>query len=386
MAIVTQAIYKKHDSFVEIRSKGRSVDFVRERIKRLRDALSLLNLVASEIDLLRRACEEALEGHSVTKEGTRFTLFPNVIEEIERLSDDDLPHYLIYRYRYDIYPQRFTLADFPPCIQIEPTSVCNYRCVFCYQTDAEFTRRSSGHIGHMKLDLFKRLIDEAEERCEAVTLASRGEPLLCPDIEAMLAYCKGKFLALKLNTNAWFLNEEKCHAILSSGVKTLVFSADAAAEPLYSRLRVGGRLDRVVANIQLFKQIRDRHYPHSCLITRVSGVHVSEEQNLEQMEAFWGEWVDQVAFVQYNPWENTYEKPVHDMTTPCSDLWRRMFVWFDGRVNPCDVDYKSTLSVGNAFEETLHDIWHSEAYGRLRQHHLEQKRLKVSPCNRCVVI
>ena len=30
----------------------------------------------------------------------------------------------------------------------------------------------------------------------------------------------------------------------------------------------------------------------------------------------------------------------------CSDLWRRMFIWWDGLANPCDVDYKSKLSLG----------------------------------------
>src|SRR5207247_4422898 len=64
---------------------------------------------------------------------------------------------------------------------------------------------------------------------------SRGEPLACPLIKEMLSYLRGKFLALKMNTNASLLDEVKCHAILASEMNTLVFSADAAAEPAYSR-------------------------------------------------------------------------------------------------------------------------------------------------------
>ena len=59
----------------------------------------------------------------------------------------------------------------------------------------------------------------------------------------MLKYTAGKFLNLKINTNASLLNEEKIHAILSSGVKTLVFSADAADPELYKKLRVNGSLE-----------------------------------------------------------------------------------------------------------------------------------------------
>ena len=124
----------------------------------------------------------------------------------------------------------------------------------------------------MSLETFKRLIDQAEGHCEAVTLASRGEPFLNPYIKEMLRYISGKFLALKMNTNASLLDEEKCHAILESGVKMLVFSADAASEPTYGQLRVRGRLERVLERIKMFSDIRARHYPSSPIITRVSGV------------------------------------------------------------------------------------------------------------------
>ena len=334
---------------------------------------------------MRRACDELL-GEGGGDAGPRFTLQSYVVEEIARLADAELPRYLFYRYRYEIYPQRKILDDFPPCLQIEPTSVCNYRCVFCYQRDREFTKKANGYMGMMSLDLFRRVVDETAGRCEAVTLASRGEPLACPDIKAMLAYAAGKFLALKLNTNASLLDEANCHAILSAEPNTVVFSADAASEPAYSKLRVGGKLDRVLKNIELFDDIRARHYPRSRTISRVSGVKVPGTPELDQMERFWGGLVDQVAFVKYNPWEDTYEQPVNEVAIACSDLWRRMFVWWDGTVNPCDVDYKSTLAVGNAVEGRLGDLWRSDAYESLRARHSGGERSACFPCNRCTVV
>ena len=41
-------------------------------------------------------------------------------------------------------------------------------------------------MGRMTYDLFKRIVDDAEERVEFISLASRGEPLACKDIEKML--------------------------------------------------------------------------------------------------------------------------------------------------------------------------------------------------------
>jgi radical SAM protein with 4Fe4S-binding SPASM domain len=216
-----------------------------------------------------------------------------------------------------------------------------------------------------------------------VTLASRGEPLLNPEIKDMLRYAGGKFLALKLNTNASVMDESACHAILEAPVNVVVFSVDAADKQLYSSLRKGGNFERVLKNIRRFQEIRAKRYPDSRTVTRVSGVKFHDHQHLEAMETLWKDLADQVALVQYNPWENTYEKPVSELTDCCSDLWRRMFVWFDGTVNPCDIDYRSTLAVGDANSEPLAEIWTGPRYSRLRQAHLAGKRADISLCGSC---
>ena len=383
---IRPGVYEKHNSFAEIRHRPHSRDDVLARIRQIPQALSSSSLNSEAQALVAQACGELLRTSLLDGTTPPFILQTYVIEEISRLSDEELPRYLWYRYRYEIYPQRKLLDQFPPCLQIEPASACNYRCVFCYQTDRAFTNRRNGQMGTMSLDLFKRVIDQAEGSCEAVTLASRGEPLLCRELPAMLAYARGKFLALKLNTNASRLDEAAVHAMLQAEVSTVVFSVDAASEPAYSRLRVGGHLDRVRANIERFHQIRARDYPKARTITRISGVKVEGSSDLAEMEAMWGGLVDQVAFVAYNPWENTYERPVNALATPCSDLWRRMFVWWDGTINPCDVDYQSTLAVGKAQDDRLSDVWRGERYTALRTAHLKRQRSSVAPCNRCTVV
>jgi sulfatase maturation enzyme AslB (radical SAM superfamily) len=106
------------------------------------------------------ALDEIFNKEKVQDNLSPFRLYSFNIAEIEKLTDDELPRFLFYRYRYEIFPQRFQLDDFPPCLQIEPTSICNYRCLFCYQIDEEFTSKSNGMMGSMSLDLFKRVIDE----------------------------------------------------------------------------------------------------------------------------------------------------------------------------------------------------------------------------------
>ena len=377
-------VYRKRNSFVDLVQRA-PLAGVLDKIDDLRTRLDGLGLPPERKAVVYAACGDLLEPDDQVS-ATQFRFEPYVVHEISRLADQELPRYLYYRYRYEMNPERKVLDEFPPCLQVEPTSICNYRCVFCYQTDSQFTSKQSGQMGLMSLDRIKAVIDQAAGNCEAITMASRGEPMMHRDIAKMLAYASGKFLALKINTNAWYLDDANCHAILQADVNTLVFSADAASEPAYSQLRVNGRLDRVLDNVKRFRDIRAKQYPRARVITRVSGVSVPNTPNLEEMEAAWGELVDQVAFVAYNPWENTYQRPVNDITTACSDLWRRMFIWWDGTANPCDVDYRSTLAVSKAPEASVGDLWRSAKYAELRERHLSGRRSDCSPCNRCTLI
>ena len=376
--------YDKNNSFDHFRSK-RTNDFsmIRHRIEQLNKRLTNQPSNGYFLEIVKKAAHQILIDQ---EDSDAFRLYPHIYNEISKVDDEQLPRYLFYRYRYDIFPKEKIVDDFPPCLQVEITSVCNYRCVFCYQTDSELTKKENGHMGSMTLDLFKKIVDETNGKCEAVTLASRGEPLICKDFVQMLKYMSGKFLASKVNTNASLLTEEKCHGILQTDLQTLVFSCDAAEEPLYSQLRVGGSLETVLQKIRMFNEVKRKHYPGSKLVTRVAGVKVNHQQNIDKMDKFWGELVDEVAFVKYNPHENTYERPVNQEERPCTDLWRRVFVWWDGRINPCDVDYRSHLCVGNVKDSSISDLWRSSSYQELRQKHLERNRQAAFPCNRCTQI
>ena len=122
------------------------------------------------------------------------------------------------------------------------------------------------------------------------------------------------------------------------------------------------------------------------MITRVSGVKVNSEQDLGEMEEFWSRHVDQVAFVDYNPWENVYDSDKKNISTPCSDLWRRLFIWWDGKVAPCDVDYLTTLTNETITKSSISEIWNGNIYKKLRNKHLSGFRQNIEPCSRCVVI
>ena len=357
-----------------------------KKIVNLKDNLDNFNLSLKEkkiIETIYHSYEKLLK--NIKLDSRDMVLIQHELLELDKLNPEYFPRYLIYRYKYNKYSELKILDDYPPCIQIEPTSICNFRCVMCYQIDKSFSSKSNGFMGYMNFDIFKKVIDEVEGNLEAVTFASRGEPTLSKDLEKMLKYCENKFLALKLNTNASLLNEKLIHSLLSSDLQTIVFSIDEKNKENYEKIRVNSKFEKILKNLELFNKIRNTHYKKDKKIVRITGVKINKKQNLEEMKNQWKDFADIIAFTNYSPWESSYENKINDIITACSELFQRIFVWWNGKVNPCDYDYKSILSKWNVKQKTIKEIWNSDYYNLIIKRHLEKQRSMIEPCKRCPI-
>tara|TARA_B100000902_G_scaffold46667_1_gene53998 strand:- start:2256 stop:3446 length:1191 start_codon:yes stop_codon:yes gene_type:complete len=314
----------------------------------------------------------------------------NQIEDINRKV-----LYLIYRYKFKVYPVKRILSDFPIHVLLEPAGICNLRCVMCYQSDKTFTgdnlkkNSNKNYMGMMDYNLFTKVIDECDqEGCNAISLGSRGEPMLNKNFNKMLNYINEKknFFDVKINTNGSALNEKNCHTILSSNVNILVISCEGEYKELYEKIRLGGNFDKLVKNVELLRYIREKHYKDSKLEIRISGVLFHKDQHREPFLDFWKNYADVVSYVKAQiRWDTYNNEIIKEKNNECDFLWEKLYVWWDGVTNPCDEDYKSMLSPGNAKHETIKNIWKSHKLQNLRELHLNGKRNTVLPCDRCGV-
>ena len=169
-------IYKKHNSFISLKGKYSedykdflkkfNIDLKNLKLKKYNsDEKKIINDIKNDISIDEKDSNDV---------SNKFQIKQNVIDEIKTIEDKDLLKYLIHRYRYEIFPEKKILDDYPPYLQIEPSSVCNYRCVFCFMTDNSFNKKSSGHMGHMKLELFKEIIDQIEGKLNFYLLLQEG--------------------------------------------------------------------------------------------------------------------------------------------------------------------------------------------------------------------
>jgi radical SAM protein with 4Fe4S-binding SPASM domain len=67
---------------------------------------------------------------------------------------------------------------------------------------------------------------------------------------------------------------------------------------------------------------------------------------------------------------------------PCKRLWNDPVVAWNGKVSPCAFDPHQANACGDVTQQTFRDIWHGEAYARLRrQFRKDYKDLPL--CNGC---
>ena len=242
-------------------------------------------------------------------------------------------------------------------------------------------------MGVIDLEFFKNIINQADDLgVGAITLGSRGEPTMHKKFSEMLNFISNKknILEVKLNTNGSHLTDQMCHSILGNNLTQVVISSDHYLKEDYERLRLGSNFEKVVANVDMLFKIRAEYYPNSITEIRVSGVDNDKNLDREKFKNFWIKRCDHVsASYPLERWDTYNNTPHPEINDPCENLWDRMYVWFDGKVNPCDADYKSLLSYGNAKDTTIHELWNNKFIKKNREIHLSNKRCNINPCDRC---
>lgn len=294
--------------------------------------------------------------------------------------------YINFRFFFEQVSKKKINTDYPPYLLIEPVSICNLRCPFCFQSDKSFVKKP--FMGMMQLDLFKNIIDQANEiGIGAITIASRGEPTLHKNLGDMLSYIKKKenIFEVKLNTNATKLTKDLCYQIFENEINQVVISADHYEKKTFEELRKNSNFENVVKNVNMLFKIRKK-FINSITEIRVSGIDFYKTTDKNKFYDFWIKNSDEVTIGSALERWDTYNNEIHqDINDPCENLWDRMYIWFDGKVNPCDADYKSYLSYGNVNNYSIKELWNNKIIKNLRNKHLINQRKEIDPCNKCGV-
>ena len=290
----------------------------------------------------------------------------------------------------------------PVSYSIEPTNHCNLKCPECPSGLGTLTRP----LGLLKLEEFKKIIDQIKNTGFYIQLFFQGEPFINKQLPMMIKYARDNKVYVSISTNGHFINVKNVNYVLENAPDKLIFSIDGLDEESYQNYRVGGTFKQ--ANEGL-RSLTKRKKELGKKIPFVEFQFIVMKQNEHQLEDVleYGKdaGVDKVVFktmqvsnldnaLYFLPSKEKYRRYNIDggdygikskLKDHCFALWRTSVITWDGRVVPCCFDKDANFELGklNGLPENgIKAIWKSEAYQNFRQSILDNRKGN-SMCNNC---
>jgi radical SAM protein with 4Fe4S-binding SPASM domain len=308
--------------------------------------------------------------------------------------------------------------DPPRELQVEVTGACNLRCRMCL---VRYRRPLGRAEASLPLERFAALLDDLPD-LERVTLQGLGEPLLAPDLLAMVELARSRGVEVGFNTNGTLLTRERSRRLIRAGLSWLHVSVDGATRGTYLAIRGRDWLDKVGTNVRglmAAKAEMGGEEPAVSLVTVAMRHNLDEIPDLVALAARWGVgrlWVQSLSheFSDTDPagsyqeirafaedqalWRGedrdraketfararqTAQHLAVDLRLPrlegnlpegrptgqpgCDWPWRSAYITYDGRAQPCCMVMGSDrAALGRLDEGGFRSLWRSEAYRDFR--------------------
>jgi radical SAM protein with 4Fe4S-binding SPASM domain len=260
------------------------------------------------------------------------------------------------------------LPEFPYLVDVELTNNCNLKCIFCGQQ--AMTREK----GFLSDETFKKVIDECSLYKTPIRFIRFGEPFLHVKIINFCKYVKSKGLPLHITTNGLLIKEDQMKSLMELGLDSIIFSFQGANKEQYEIMRQNNQYDKLKANILRLVKLRgDKLKPFIHISSTVTNeskkdindfvdywVNIVDEvgignTNLSQLSAHQIKSFESIGKLELLKKQETIKKEY----APCTEVYQKLSVDWDGKVTCCCGDFNNLLTVGNVSDTTLHDIWNN---------------------------
>lgn len=271
-------------------------------------------------------------------------------------------------------------------------------CTFCPTAYHEFPEIAGRYNGIMKLDLFKKIIDDLDDfddPIKVLRLYKDGEPFLNKRLADMIRYAKlsGRVDYIDTTTNGSLITPERLGPVLEAGLDKINISVDGMTEETYLAV-TKAKFDfaRFVRNVKwLYANKGDCE-----VVVKTIGDILTPDQRQEFYGIF-GDHCDRIfvenlapCWPQFDTEKHTgvtitkgiYQQPISD-TDVCPYIFYGYSVNADGLVSSCFVDWGRKLIIGDVREQSMLEIWNSDKMNELRLQHLEGKRRQNPVCGSC---
>ena len=268
---------------------------------------------------------------------------------------------------------------------LEITNRCNLACSFCPKTKRPARALTAAE--------FRLLAEKIRPYTDYLYLHVLGEPLLHPQLEALLDICRALGFRVVITTNGTLLPVQqaallsapalyKINISLHSFEANAAGSADAYLSGCFSFAKLAAEAGKLV-DLRLWNLDGET--------TR--GLHTQNEAILSQLAAVfprpwvkntWGFRLCDRVFVHYAEKFNWPDLALEEQSTcgTCRALKDQLAVLSDGTVVPCCLDHEGDIALGNLFTQELAEILASAPASALRSG-FSARRLLHPLCRRC---
>lgn len=290
-------------------------------------------------------------------------------------------------------------AGGPVSASVEPSGICNLRCVQCPSGLGNLTRDR----GVMSLTLYRRVIKELAPTVMWLNLFEQGEPYLNTNIFTMIRMAHRLRISTSVSTNGHFLDDTAARSTVSCGLQRLIVSVDGVDQATYSAYRAGGDLNRVLEGVRRvvdYKRAMRSSYPLVILQFLVMRHNEHQIADIQALGRLLG--VDKVELKSTQVYDFEHHQEMIPLTrryaryryvdgqwkiksmlaNRCYRMWTGMVITWDGLVVPCCFDKDAHYVMGDITKERLSDIWNGESYRRFREQ-ISKGRASVPMCRNC---
>ncbi|TDP71506.1 radical SAM protein [Roseateles toxinivorans] len=295
------------------------------------------------------------------------------------------------RVEYERMRKRIQVASHPYLLIIDPCNFCNLRCPLCPTGLNDLGREQS----MLSFEHFKHYFDPHAPYLFEAYLHNWGESLINKDVFRMIDYAQSRNVGTNLSSNMVIPTSDDLDQLIDSGLEYLVVSLDGATPETYSKYRIRGDFDRVLANMTELIRRRNARGKKTPVVEWQYIVMKPNEHEVAQAEAMAKKiGVDLIRFIPVGmPFEFRNRQEVADVwypesvkgrkdsdgteqqfgqagkPGPCFYLYRSMVVNPDGGISPCCVVYRKNRDFGQLDPEQgidLPRLWNSEKYQSAR--------------------
>lgn len=273
------------------------------------------------------------------------------------------------------------LRDYPLLVDLELSSKCNLHCPMCYTITEEFL--SQVDRKYMEFDLYKKIIDEVADKVFAIRLSLRGESTLNRNFIEAIAYAKQKGIReVSTLTHGKKFTGDYLREAVEAGIDWITISIDGTGET-YNRIRHPLTWEDTLGRLKEIKALKDQLGTHKPVI-KVQGIWPAIRENPTEYYNALEPYSDLIAYNPLIDYLHNDTQIIYEENFACPQLYQRLVVGSDGRVMMCSNDEDTRHPVGDAYKQSIHEIWHGEAMGKVREIHSRHYGFKeLGVCRNC---